>query len=269
MIARSRQLLKIISTTDHIRKLQSNNVQVFSGKYNVEFSFCRQFSHSDEGGRDESEVDIKAITNGDPELEHKLKVILLEAEVMRQEGKSVPDNTYISESHWKELLSLPSRSARRRMYEYLFKLSKKKENRIAKKLEKKQQFEEFKQQRTNEVKDVPIEEFAHTYDLKHNNMFLRIYESTINNLYNSKLIQAITYGQKVVVDCGYDDNMTKRENLNCAKQLMYMFAQNRVHKGNGLKALFKIFFMFPLLSFIYNIFRLSNQRLLSTTCPGY
>nr|CAI5828294.1 unnamed protein product [Callosobruchus analis] len=61
-------------------------------------------------------------------------------------------------------------------------------------------------------------------------MFLRIYESTMNNLYNSKLIQAITYGQKLVIDCGYDGNMTKRENYNCAKQLMLLFAENRMHK---------------------------------------
>nr|CAH7767737.1 unnamed protein product [Callosobruchus chinensis] len=235
LITRSRQLLNLISTTENIRKLNLSNTQIFNKKHNVLFSFSRQFSNSFEGSPDDDgyEVDIKSITNGDQELEHKLKVILLEAEVMRQEGKLVPANSYISKSHWIELLSLPSRNARKKMYEYLFKLSKKKENRLTKKLEKKQQFEEHKQQRQEET-DLPIEEFAQKYDLQHNNMFLRIYETTINHLYNSKLIQAMTYGQKLVVDCGYDGNMTRRENYNCAKQLMLLFAENRLHKGKNI-----------------------------------
>ncbi|VEN35621.1 unnamed protein product [Callosobruchus maculatus] len=231
MITRSRQLLKLMHITENIRMLNSSNAKMFTKKYDVLFSIYRRFSQPFEGSRDEdgNEVDIKSITNGDPELEHKLKVILLEAEVMRQEGKLVPPNSDISKSHWTELLSLPSRNARRKMYEYLFKLSKKKENRLTKKLEKRQKFEEHKQQR-QEKTDVPIEEFAHMYDLQHNSLFLRIYESTMNNLYNSRLIQAITYGQKLVVDCGYDQNMTNRENFNCAKQLMLLFAENRMHK---------------------------------------
>lgn len=56
-------------------------------------------------------------------------MILLEAEVMRQEGKSVPENEFFTTEHWKELLRLPSRTARKKYFEYLFKLSKMKENR--------------------------------------------------------------------------------------------------------------------------------------------
>lgn len=78
-----------------------------------------------------------------------------------------------------------------------------------------------------------LEEFALKYDLSHNNIFLRFYDTTINHMYNNRLIQAMMFGQKLVVDCGYDEYMTKRENLNCAKQLMLLFAENRLHDGMG------------------------------------
>lgn len=50
-------------------------------------------------------------------------------------------------------------------------------------------------------------------------------------MYNNRLIQAIRFGQKLIIDCGFDENMTKRENINAAKQLMLLFAENRFHKG--------------------------------------
>lgn len=79
-----------------------------------------------------------------------------------------------------------------------------------------------------------LEEFAHAYDLQHNNIFLRFYESTMNQLYNNKLIQAMQFGQKIVIDCGYDQNMSNRENTNTAKQLLFCFADNRLHSGKHL-----------------------------------
>lgn len=80
-------------------------------------------------------------------------------------------------------------------------------------------------------KDLPIEEFAHVYRLGYNNIFLRFYDTTINQFYNNKLIQAIRFGEKLVIDCGYEMQMTKRENINCAKQIMLLFADNRIDDG--------------------------------------
>jgi len=37
------------------------------------------------------------------------------------------------------------------------------------------------------------------------------------------------FGQKLIVDCGYHENMTNRENAYCAKQLMLLFAENRMN----------------------------------------
>lgn len=79
--------------------------------------------------------------------------------------------------------------------------------------------------------NLPVEEFAQKYGLKYNSVLLRIYDTTINQLYNNKLIQAIMFGEKLVIDCGYESDMTKREISNCAKQIMLLFADNRFHDG--------------------------------------
>lgn len=65
----------------------------------------------------------------------------------------------------------------------------------------------------------------------YNNIFLRFYDTTINHFYNSRVIQAMQFGQKLVIDCSYEQHMTKQEIVNCAKQLMFVFADNRVHDG--------------------------------------
>lgn len=38
------------------------------------------------------------------------------------------------------------------------------------------------------------------------------------------------FGQPVVIDCSYDEHMVHREIINAAKQLTYVFGDNRIHK---------------------------------------
>ncbi|XP_056636359.1 mitochondrial ribonuclease P protein 1 homolog isoform X1 [Diorhabda sublineata] len=203
------------------RKINESTCLALSRNFNKRS--CSQFNQK-------TEVNYDDITNGNKEAEHKLKVLMLEAEVMRQEGKAVPDHDFLKAAHWKEVLSLPSRSSRQKYLEHLFKVSKKKENIKAKKEEKRIAYENFLNEKQQQPKaEETLEEFALKYDLQHNNMFLRFYETTMNQMYNNRLIQALQFGQKLVVDCGYDINMTRRENINCAKQLMLLFAENRMH----------------------------------------
>lgn len=42
-------------------------------------------------------------------------------------------------------------------------------------------------------------------------------------------MRAMQFGQKLVLDCSYDEHMTKRECILAAKQLMLVFAENRIH----------------------------------------
>lgn len=76
----------------------------------------------------------------------------------------------------------------------------------------------------------PVNEDGHlVYNLSNNNIFLRIYNSKIDSYNNGKLFEAMMFGQKLIIDCGYDNDMTKRENTLCAKQLMLLFSENRYH----------------------------------------
>lgn len=59
-------------------------------------------------------------------------------------------------------------------------------------------------------------------------------------MYNNRLIQAMQFGQKLIVDCGYEENMVKREIINCAKQIMFLFSDNRFHDGKN-----RVLYLFP------------------------
>ncbi|XP_044759816.1 mitochondrial ribonuclease P protein 1 homolog [Coccinella septempunctata] len=169
----------------------------------------------------------KEVSQGDEEVEYRLKVLTMEMELLRQEGELVPETDKLKAKHFVELLKLKHRNGRKKYLEYIFKLCKRKENELEKKKQRALQFEEHKKNRL--PKDLPFEDFVQTYDLLHNNILLRIRDKSINNLYNSKLINAMRFGQKLVFDCGFHEKMTDRENSNCAKQLMLLFGENRIH----------------------------------------
>lgn len=40
----------------------------------------------------------------------------------------------------------------------------------------------------------------------------------------------MTHGQKVVIDCSYEEHMVFRETINAAKQMTFVFGDNRLHK---------------------------------------
>ncbi|ERL90791.1 hypothetical protein D910_08137 [Dendroctonus ponderosae] len=152
---------------------------------------------------------LAAFTKGDPELEHKLKVIMLETEVMRAGAApgvhEPPDLGQPAQVGVAERPAEEKKEARR------------------------QQFEEAKAAMgPREV--LGMEEHAQTYGLAANNIFLRFYDTSINHFYNGRLAKACDFGQKLVLDCGFDRHMSRRENQNAAKQLMMLFSDNRFHK---------------------------------------
>ncbi|XP_022918293.1 mitochondrial ribonuclease P protein 1 homolog [Onthophagus taurus] len=200
-------------------KLNSLNKNLIEKNvFNRKYSTAIKVENAD---LDNKEPNIDLITKDDPELKHKLKVLMLEAEVMRQDGRAVPDASFIRDDHWSELLKLPSMSARRKYLTFLFKLQKKKENEQLRKEKKRIEREEY-------LNSPKPEDNSHIiYGLGHNNIFLRFYDTTINQFLNHKLIQAMQFGQKLIVDCGFEKNMVTRENINCAKQLMLLFSDNR------------------------------------------
>lgn len=64
------------------------------------------------------------------EREKKLKILALEVDVLRQEGRKAPDPALLKPQHWEYLLGLTSRSARKKYFQYLWQNEKKSENRV-------------------------------------------------------------------------------------------------------------------------------------------
>ncbi|XP_046678320.1 mitochondrial ribonuclease P protein 1 homolog [Homalodisca vitripennis] len=167
-------------------------------------------------------IDYDAIVGNDSDSLNKFKLLLLEVEVLRQDGMKVPSQ--LSTEQWKELFSLESRSQRRKCLGYLWTLEMKKQGDKRKKESKRLVILEKK---AEQIKENENNDHIR-YGFQGNTIFMRIYDSTINLFDNSRLIQAMMFGQNIVLDCGYENNMSAIENKLCAKQLTYMFAENRL-----------------------------------------
>uniref|UniRef100_A0A1B6CHN4 RNA (guanine-9-)-methyltransferase domain-containing protein 1 n=1 Tax=Clastoptera arizonana TaxID=38151 RepID=A0A1B6CHN4_9HEMI len=168
-------------------------------------------------------VDYDAITGGDEVLLKKLKIIMLEVEVLMEEGSRVPST--LSTNAWKELLTLETRSSRNRYLSFLFINEMKRNNDVKKKA--------IKQAKIREKKAIEKEETESNDHIRYgfggSTIFQRVYNTTIDNYFNSRLMSAIQFGQNLVVDCSYDGYMSGMESNNCAKQMTIMFAENRMH----------------------------------------
>ncbi|XP_035919131.1 mitochondrial ribonuclease P protein 1 homolog [Anopheles stephensi] len=159
------------------------------------------------------------------DVEKRRKVLELEIEVMRQEGRKVPSVSTIKPDQWEHLLGLSSRNQRRHYYLYLWNIEM---VRLGKQMKKERKQEEIAKRR-EELLKANAENDHIVYGLFHNTMFLRIYDSTMDHFHNNRLVQAIRYGINLVIDCSYDDYMNDKEMRNTAKQLMLCFALNRSH----------------------------------------
>ncbi|XP_063822919.1 mitochondrial ribonuclease P protein 1 homolog isoform X2 [Ostrinia nubilalis] len=165
---------------------------------------------------------IQDLCNNDPKLEKKLRILMLEVEVMRQDGRYAPNS--LNTSQWQHLMSLQSKNQRNNYLTYLWKTEKSRENQKAKKEARRKAFEESKPEENKEFPDDVL------YGLSHQALFLRIRDQSINNFDNYRALQAIQYGLPIVIDCSYEEHMVLRETINSAKQLTLLFGDNRLHK---------------------------------------
>ncbi|KAG8034268.1 hypothetical protein G9C98_001352 [Cotesia typhae] len=158
----------------------------------------------------------------EPEMLRQYKVLQIEVEVMRQSGDDIPQE--IKDRDWIELLLMNSQTKRKRYLHFLFGIEKKDENKRNKRLAKNQEVEELRKAGLLKSSDIPL---WLQYTLGGNTMFMRIRDSSMNTASNWWLHRASMFGPKVVLDCGFEDKMTRQEIRNCAKQLMFAFAANR------------------------------------------
>lgn len=108
---------------------------------------------------------------------------------MRQDGKKVPSR--LSATEWERLLDLPSVSARRKYYTFLFNCEMHNLNQKRKKQEKAKEREE----RLAANKELEAQQHI-VYGLGRNSIFLKIYETTMNLWHNNKLVQAMQFAPK-------------------------------------------------------------------------
>ncbi|XP_033363411.1 mitochondrial ribonuclease P protein 1 homolog [Bombus vosnesenskii] len=138
----------------------------------------------------------------------------LEIQYTKYETNRVPKN--LTAYNWLYLLRTTTRNERRSYIEFLWKLDMKHENEKEKKLLKmKEKAEKFNED------DI--------YGLNRITMFHRIRAQTMSDFYNGRLISAMLHEPIMVFDIGYEQYMTPKEISNCAKQLSYSFAINRLH----------------------------------------
>nr|CAG4646557.1 EOG090X0D3U [Macrothrix elegans] len=168
---------------------------------------------------------IKTLTEGDPELIKRLKVIEFEYEVAKQEGARTPSRLTLEQ--WKELLRLPSLSGRKKYLTFLFKVEMTKINE-----KKKKEKEKIRREAEREAsKAEPSETEEHIpYGLGKNTIMLKVYDNKMDYFNNYKMIRSYQFDQPVVYDLGFDQNMTAAEQKNTAKQLMLAFVACREHE---------------------------------------
>ncbi|XP_015593225.1 mitochondrial ribonuclease P protein 1 homolog [Cephus cinctus] len=162
----------------------------------------------------------------DPENEKRFKVLQLEIDVMRQNGEKVPKN--IPPYIMIQLIEANSYNKRKKILAYAWLVEVKKEKMLETKRLKQLKRMEWLKNKSQEPEENESEQ-GMKYGLAYNSIFLRIYESTMNNLYNKNALNAMQFGNKVVIDCSYEDYMTNHELTSCAKQLKDAFALNRTH----------------------------------------
>lgn len=145
--------------------------------------------------------------------------------MLQQEGKRAPSLEKIRNDHWDTILNLPSKSSRHKFYQFLWKNEMIKEG----EKEKKEVRKFHNEQRLKAEREEKANNNHVVYGLRNTSMFLRVYDSTVTHYDNLRLIRAMQFDQKIVIDCSYDEFMSRPEASNTGKQLMLSFAENRLH----------------------------------------
>lgn len=220
-------MLRTLAVAHHVFKISSQILRPVRYKYSHRIRFHGNVSNFSKVA---TSGDVLLPEHAEEKIDHisdekRRKVLELEMEVMRQEGRKVPDPSLIKESHWEHLLQLSSRNQRRHYYLYLWNIEMAKISEQQKKERRKIEVAKRKE----EEKLQKAENNHIVYGLFHNTMFLRIYDSAMDHFHNNKLVQAMQHGINLVFDCSYDEYMNDKEMRNTAKQLMLCFAYNRMH----------------------------------------
>lgn len=159
------------------------------------------------------------------EARRQVHLILLEYVSCRDTVGRVP--SVLSVADMTELLGLRSQLQRTRYFNYLFKTEmaviadkRRKEKRRLERLAAKE--EKLKKA----IEDGSIHHIQYGVD---NTLFLFIRDQSMNAFYNYRQAYAAMFGQTLVFDLDYENEMTRRELINAADQLQEVYAANRAN----------------------------------------
>ena len=69
------------------------------------------------------------------------------------------------------------------------------------------------------------------YRLRHNTLFHRVLDPTIERFYHYKLLQAMMFSSRVIIDCGFENRMKEKEKDVIVARMIKMWGQNRNHSS--------------------------------------
>lgn len=132
-------------------------------------------NYKTEGNNDECLLSLE-------DKDRRLKVLQLEVDIASQEGRRVPALDFFNDHHWEHVLSLPTKSARMKYYNFLWQVE-------MKKLARKRKQEERAATAAERIESIREERAQNNhiiYGLGHVSMFLRIYDTAINQWMNHR-----------------------------------------------------------------------------------
>uniref|UniRef100_T1JFY7 RNA (guanine-9-)-methyltransferase domain-containing protein 1 n=1 Tax=Strigamia maritima TaxID=126957 RepID=T1JFY7_STRMM len=141
-------------------------------------------------------------------------------ELMSDKSTSIFLPSKIPQKEWPYLISLPSRNQRRRFYRYL----KNNEDYADREKRKKatRQDAYLKRIERNESND------HIKYYLGANALFTKIRRKSMSKFYNHNLANAVLFGQKIVFDVDFEDEMDRREHRTCVSELQACYQMNKL-----------------------------------------
>ncbi|KAM8820487.1 TM10C methyltransferase, partial [Eudromia elegans] len=134
-------------------------------------------------------------------------------EMWRLAGRSVPEN--ISDDQLKTLMECPSKASKKKYLKFLYLKELYKKNDKRKMEEKRERRLESQQERDSKPDEIK------------KNSFTFLWDSAINRMHNWRVAQSMIFGQPLVFDMSFENDMSPREIANTVRQIVFSESSNR------------------------------------------
>ncbi|KGL72265.1 Mitochondrial ribonuclease P protein 1, partial [Tinamus guttatus] len=134
-------------------------------------------------------------------------------EMWRLAGRSVPEN--ISDDQLKTLMECPSKASRKKYLKFLY----------LKELSKKNDKIKMEKKRERRL-ETQVEGDSKPHEIKRNS-FICSWASAMDRMQNWRVAQSMIFGQPLVFDMSFENDMSPREVANTVKQIVFSESSNR------------------------------------------